>query len=304
MTEDSIPGRGPRPSALRLYSLIGLMVLLWAMNFIIGKVALREFPPLLLAGMRTAMAGLFILPVYAWRRRKRPERSSWKRSELPTLLFLGVVGVALNQMFFVLGLHYTSVSHSSILMGMTPVLVLLIASGVGQEKITRKKLAGLGTAIAGVTVLARHAPEGSGASLLGDFFILLAALTFALFAVFGKRATENHGSVMVNTFAYVGGGLMLMPMTLWQASGFAFGQPGVAAWASLFYMAMFPSLVCYLIFYYALAYMPASKLSAFGYFQPLIATTGGALLLAEPVTATLVAGGGLVLAGVYVAERV
>jgi drug/metabolite transporter (DMT)-like permease len=49
--------------------------------------------------------------------------------------------------------------------------------------------------------------------------------------------------------------------------------------------------------------MAASRVSAFGYLQPLIATTGAALILKEPVTATLVAGGALVLAGVFVSER-
>jgi drug/metabolite transporter (DMT)-like permease len=283
--------------------LIGLMVLFWAMNFLIGKVALREFPDTLLAGLRVSLAGALISPVYAFRSRKAPASGEWRRDELPALIFLGFVGVALNQLCFIMGLHRTSVAHASLLMGMTPVMVLLIAAVIGQERITTKKVVGLAISLAGVAVL-NHAPsKASGATPLGDLFIFLAATTFALFTVFGKRTTVRHGSVTVNTFAYVGGAMILSPVTIWQASRFAFSGLSAAAWASLLYMALFPSLICYLIYYYALTYIRASRISAFSYLQPLLATTLAALILKEPVTSGLVAGGALVLAGVYVVER-
>jgi drug/metabolite transporter (DMT)-like permease len=236
LTDGGSRGADSHPSALRLYSLIGLMVLFWAMNFLIGKVALREFPDMLLAGLRVSLAGALISPVYAFRSRKAPASGEWRRDELPALIFLGFVGVALNQLCFIMGLYRTSVAHASLLMGVTPVMVLLIAAVIGQERITTKKVVGLAIALAGVAVL-NHAPsKASGATLLGDFFIFLAATTFALFTVFGKRTTVRHGSVTVNTFAYVGGAMILSPVTIWQASRFAFSGLSAAAWASLLYM--------------------------------------------------------------------
>jgi drug/metabolite transporter (DMT)-like permease len=209
----------------------------------------------------------------------------------------------MNGLFFVTGLHRTSVAHSSILMGMTPLFVLLIAAGIRLEKMTASKIVGMLIAIGGVVVLSHTPSKVSGATLTGDFFVLLAALSFALFAVFGKRATVSHGSVTVNTFAYLGGGLMLSPITVWQAWQFSFSGLSLTAWASLLYMALFPSLICYLIFYYALTFIAASRVSTFGYLQPPIATLLAVILIDEPVTKALVAGGALVLTGVYVTER-
>lgn len=301
----SEPGqhKGARPSSLRLYSLIALMVFFWAMNFLIGKVALREFPPLFLAGMRVSLAGALILPVYLLMRRRDPTRMSWSRSELPRFLFLALMGVAVNQLSFVVGLNYTSVAHSSILMAQTPLFVLLLAAITGQERITAKRVAGMVTAIGGVAVLTATPAKASGAGLLGDAWIVMAALSFALFTVFGKQITARHGSVTVNMFAYVGGAILLSPATLWYARDFSFAQVSVKGWLSFVYMAVFPSLVCYLIFYYALTYIPASRVSVFSYLQPLLATSAAALLLGEPITAGLVIGGALVLAGVFIAER-
>ncbi len=303
MTEGSHREALGHPSPWRLYSLIGLMVMLWAMNFLIAKVALREFPAPLLSGLRVTLAAILIFPVYLWRRLRAPDGGEWTREELPALFLLGVAGVGLNQLFFVTGLARTSVAHASLLMGMTPVLVLVMAASLGQEKLRARKLVGLAIALSGIGVLNSAPAKGSGVTALGDLLIVGAAATFALFTVFGKRVTVRHGSVTVNTLAYSAGALVLSPITIWQGSQFSFGSPSVWAWLGLVYMALFPSVVCYLIFYYALTYIPASRVSAFSYFQPLLATSMAAVFLGEPVTTALVAGGALVLAGVYVTER-
>jgi len=82
------------------------------------------------------------LPVYLWRRLRAPDGGEWTREELPALFLLGVAGVGLNQLFFVTGLARTSVAHASLLMGMTPVLVLVMATSLGQEKLRARKLVG------------------------------------------------------------------------------------------------------------------------------------------------------------------
>jgi drug/metabolite transporter (DMT)-like permease len=303
LTEDGSPENVRRPSGVKLYGLILLMILLWAMNFLISKIALREIPPMLLAGMRTALAGVLILPVYFWRRRRDPGRTSWSRDEFPVLLFLGLVGVALNQFFFVVGISRTSVAHAAFIIGTTPLLVLALSAVVGHEKLAAMKSAGMLIALSGVMFLNLAPSKSPGATAAGDALILLSSLCFAVFTVAGKRATQNHGAVAVNTVAYVGGALALSPLTMWQAWRFPFAAVSWTAWACLCYMAVFPSLVCYLIYYYALTHISASRLSAFGYLQPLIATTAAAFILREPVTTAIVAGGAMVLAGVFVSER-
>ncbi|MGH9630887.1 MAG: EamA family transporter, partial [Bryobacteraceae bacterium] len=104
-------GTSSGASPWRLYSLISLMTFLWAINFIIGKYVLREIPALLTFGLRTTIAGAIIWPVYIWRARGSSSRR-WSRRDIPILLCLGLLGVVLNQMFFILGLSHTSVAHA------------------------------------------------------------------------------------------------------------------------------------------------------------------------------------------------
>lgn len=290
-----------RPSHLRLYGLISIMVLSWSLNYIIGKIALREFPALLLSGVRTTMAGIFMLPVYYLNRKGREEVVG--TSDRWVLIALSLLGVVLNQVLFVLGLSRTSVAHASILAGSSPIIVLVISSFSGQERITARKLAGMAIAVLGVGVLQSAPSNGSGPTLLGDTLILLGSTAFALFTVIGKRFTHAFSTVTVNTYAYVGGALMLLPMTLWQSAGFGFSHVSLAAWMSVLFMAAFPSVICYLIYYYVLKYIPASRASAFSYLQPVIATLVAIPVLGEHVTTLLVGGGALTLTGVYVTER-
>lgn len=282
------------------YALLGLMVVLWSLNFIVGKVVLRELPPLLASGLRIAGAGVVMLPVYALgeRRRALPERR-----DLPLLAVLGVVGIAMNQVLFLLGLKRTTVAHAALIFGLTPLLVLLVAAAAGQERITARKVAGMLVALAGVLVLQHKASNGPAATAAGDLLVLAGATAFALFTVFGKPLAGRYGTILMNTIGYVAGALVLAPLVAYEALHFPLGEVSRTAWAGIAYMALFPSVVCYLIFYHALKHLAASRLVALAYLQPLLATLMAIAMLGERVTSAIAAGGALVLAGVWVAER-
>ncbi len=290
-----------RPSNGRLYLLLALMLLLWSFNYIVGKVALREFPPVLLAALRNVLAGILIIPLYLCR--QGGDRSVWSWRELRLLVPLGLCGVALNQLFFILGLSRTSVAHTGIINALAPMLVLMLAAALGQERISPRKIAGMGIALGGIVVLQLGRVQGSNVTLLGDFFVLLGALSFAAFTVIGKSVTLRHRGLTVNMIAYVSGAICMFPLILWQGPHFHFDRVSALGWCSIFYMAAFSSIAAYLIYYYALTYIAASRVSGFSYLQPLVATLMAVPLLREPVSSGLLLGGSLALAGVYVTER-
>jgi drug/metabolite transporter (DMT)-like permease len=291
-----------------LYALISAMVLLWSANFIIAKVALREFPPSLLGALRIGLAGVFLAPVYFIKARAAGQRM-WPSRGLSLLIFLAACNVG-NQLLFLIGLNRTSVAHSSLIIGMGPIFILVIAAIIGLERITVRKAAGMSIALAGVAVLAQQAlgqrTPGSvqmEATLAGDAITAVACMMFSLFAVYGKKATEIYGTVAVNGFAYMCGAVLLAPVVLWQARQFPFAQVSAAGWSSLIYMALFPSAICYLIYYYALSRISASRVSAFIYLEPVIATLIAVAFLGERITAPLIASGTVIFTGVYLTER-
>src|SRR5205823_9653880 len=128
-------------------------------------------------------------------------------------------------------------------------------------------------------------------------------LTFALFTVLGKPLTRRHTAATVNTFAYVSGAIVLSPVTVWQMASFPLSRISGAGWLCALYMALFPSIAAYLIYYYALTHISASRVASFSYLQPVFATAMAVFLLDERLTAPVVAAGIGILLGVYITER-
>ena len=295
------------PHAL-LYFLIAVMVTFWSANYAAGKILMREVPSVLAAGLRITLAALFMTPLYAWQQ----GTSSWFNRDWPTLLALGVFGVTMNQFFFMVGLSRTSVSHSALLIGMTPVFVLLIAAAIRQERAAwevewqDQRFAWACTQVcpevSDITWRAfwRTAVDGRPGNNLCSWAIYQ---HFALFTVFSKNISTRHSPVTVNAWCYFSGALALAPSTLWEARDFAFARVSVAAWLCLLFMALFPSTICYLIYSYALTHIPASRVAAFSYIQPVLATLLAVATIGERVTLPLVAGGAVIFSGVYLTER-
>lgn len=287
-----------RPSQTKLYLLIGLMTFIWALNYIVAKAVSRHMPLLTLAALRTVVAGLCVLPVFLMKGEGR-----WQRSDLPALLTLGLCGVAMNQIFFVMGMGQTSVAHAAIIAALAPVQVLVLAAIRGQERLSPLKIGGLAIAFAGVGLLQLSKGSAAGATPRGDLFIYLSTLLFAGFSVFGKDYTIRLGTFTMTGFAYMLSGVAMLPVVVLTGQGVQWGQLPWTVWAGILYMASCSSVLAYLIFYYALTWVPASRIAAFSYSQPILASLLGWLLLGESLTMAVVGSAALVLMGVMLVER-
>ena len=293
--------RPPSISRLRLYLLLGLMVLLWSGNFVGGKLALHEFLILTLGGLRIVLAAFFLVTYFVARRGVagfQVLRREWK-----LLGLLALFGIVFNQLFFIAGLKYTSVAHSSLIICLSPGFVLIIARLRGLEQFTALKIAGLAISMAGVAVLAGEQQPGRGPTLLGDLLTLTAALAFACYVVLGKEITPRFDSLSLTTFIYALGALIFLPITV--GSLLADGLPAASgtAWLAVGYMVVCGSVGSYLIFYYALRFISATHMAALAYLQPVIAILLGLALLGEQVTGHLLVGAAVVFLGVYLTEK-
>jgi drug/metabolite transporter (DMT)-like permease len=308
--------KGRAPSRPVIASLIGLIVVIWAVNFIAAKIGLRSLPPLTMASFRICAAGVVMVPFYLGLKRLRlaafaggdgEREQRFTRRDAWRFLYLGFFGVSVNQFCFTLGLHYTSVSHSAVIVGMGPIYTLILAVLLRLERATWHKTVGMVIAFTGIAVMASEGGIAAhSASLLGDAITMTGSMGFATYAVLGKRVAGEYDALTMTAYNHFAGALVVLPLAIHQA--LTLGAAGNwrtvpwQAWVSILYMGLFGSAVAYVLYYWLLRYLEASQLSAFTYLLPVLASILGILTLGEKGSWTQVLGGALALGGVYWTE--
>ena len=309
------PSDGHRPSNSILYSCITLIMLIWSVNYLTTKYALRFFPPLTMASFRVVTAAAFMLLFYpvaarlpAFSADLKAHKQKRTLRDIFTFAYLGFFCVSLNQMCFTVGLRYTSVAHSSIILGMGPIYALILAVLFRLEKLTWGKAFGMAVSFSGVAILAsasggvtRHSP-----TLAGDFITLCGSLAFAFYVVLGKRVAGNYDALTMTTWNYLLGAVLVLPIAIHQAIAFGPLTSWQAipwqAWACFAFTAIFSSALAYLFYFWLLRYLQASQLSAFTYFLPVAATILGILFLGERGSLAELLGAALALLGLFLTE--
>lgn len=274
---------------------------IWSGNYIAGKITLAHLGALSIVAFRFQISAAVLLGIYLAQRQRTPLR----RGDLWTFVYVGFFGYAVNQGCFVLGLAHTTSEHSVVIIAMGPIVILLLASVLELEKLTAAKSLGMAISFFGVLLL--ETEQGSpmrSPLLLGDLITLGGTLGFAMYTVLGKKVAAAYDSLSMNTFNAVVAAVLFLPLAVHQGTRLDWKSVGWAGWAGLFYMAVFSGVAGFLLFYWLLRHMDASRVVAINYFQPVVVFLLSIPFLGEHPTMRLLASAALVLLGVYLAEHV
>ena len=251
---------------------------------IFGKLALGSIPPFVLAAIRVTAAAAMLEVV---RRLSPTERIA--ASDRGLLIVLALLGVSFNQMLFILGLSMTTAINTSILISAIPVFTLAAAVVLGREATTARAFAGIVLAGAGALVLLNAERfEWSSRYFRGDLLILANARYRAVTFV---AAVFRWGAVAII--------LAAVPALL------HFSPRGVApvAWWSLAAIIVFCTVIPYLLNSWALARTHASRVAAYVFLQPVIASALAMAVLGERPTGRTAVAAALIFAGLAVTLR-
>jgi drug/metabolite transporter (DMT)-like permease len=270
----------------------GALVLMGGLNFPSVKTTVQELAPMWGAGVRFAAAGLLLLAIMAVRRLPLPRG----RALVGTLLFGGLSFGA----FYALA--YWAIEHipagaASVLLASTPLLTFIAAVLHGLEGFRWLTLAGALIAIAGIGIMVGGVGTGT-LPLLPVLAALGGALCGAEAAVVAKKFPPVPPLVMNAVGMTVGAAITLALSFLLREAHIVPSR--AATWAGLIYLILIGSMVLFGTYLFVLRRWTASGTSYAFVLFPLVAVVFAALFQGERITGGLVAGGGLVLAGVYV----
>jgi drug/metabolite transporter (DMT)-like permease len=267
--------------ALVLSALIAVQVL-FVINYIVSKIVVGSFPPLVWASARIIISAAIMVLIAIVLKRKRPE-GGWKF--FGPLTIFALLGTVINQSSFLVGLKYTTSTNSAVLNTLIPVFTLLIVTLRGQESITVRKIIGFISAFAGVLVLRRVENLSlSDQTMIGDLLTILNCLSYALFLSYGKKFLERYDALWATSWLFIYGsvGLTMLAAPDW----INFTMPVVDShlFAAMLFAILGATLLTYFLNFWALAHARSSHVALFIYIQPVITALLAWLFQNEPIT--------------------
>ena len=288
-------------SHARAHAALLLMVVIWAVNFSVAKVALEELSPLAFNALRFPLAALLL---YAIMRARGPVPMP-TRAEWPGVLALGLLGNLLYQMFFIFGLDRTRAGNASLLLASTPIITALLSAALGHERVKPRVWAGVFATFGGILLVVlggRAAAEAGQATIVGDLIMFGASIAWAFYTVGSRPLVARHGALPVTAWTLWIGSAGLVIAGVRDTLRVAWEEVGALTWVAVVYAGVLSIGVAYIIWYYGVEKLGNTRTSAYSNLVPVIALAVAWLWLGEVPTAAQVAGMVVILSGVSVAQ--
>jgi drug/metabolite transporter (DMT)-like permease len=304
---------------------------MWGSSYAVVKVALEELPPPLLGALRITLATGLIWLALLWQARRavphpptpspiatregetREGLGGWRakerrripRRDVLKMLGLGFLGLAIDYLLAYWGVSLSTATDASLMIIGEVIFTTLLGVWLLGERLSRRKLLGIAAGVAGVvTLVLGSVSAGAGAAgglarAAGDLLILGGLLGASFYGVLGARLSRTYGPLRMLGYAYAGAMLLWAPLLLWYIASGTFPAISARAILGVVYLAVVTSCICQLVWFHVLRYTGANTGAITLFVQPLVGSLLGLLVLREPVTVALIAGGALIFAALY-----
>jgi len=280
-----------RPLALLLLAIANII---WGSSHAVGKVATELFDPLLLAGLRVVVATMVFWGLRIGGIAPAEQLPNMQRFQLAAL---GLIAVAAAQMLDYSGLALTTATDSSLMIIGEIIFTAILAVIIAKEYLGWQRSIGLAIGIVGVVILtlggapnSEYAPNRA----LGNTLVLAALFCESLFTVVGASLAQRYHPMTVMRWTYTGSLVIWVPLILYTVMSGTFPSVGWDAWLAVAYVAIFTSVISYLLWFWVLR-SAGSSLGAISLFiQPIVGSLIGLFILQEGTSPGLYMGAVLI----------
>ncbi len=296
-----IPALRRGPLVARATLGLALVVVIWAVNFSVIKVALVELPPLAFNALRFPLAGITL---YLLLRSAGPVplpqgADRWR------VLGLGLLGNMIYQIFFITGLEHAHAGIASLLLAGTPVMTAILSAAVGHEHVGPRMWAAVAATFGGMAlvVLGGQLPGGGGAPLWANLLMLCASASWAVYTVGSSRLIERYGPLAFTAWTLWWGAAGLFLTGIPQLLSLDFAHVSAATWGGVAYSGVLSIALAYSLWYYGVRHLGNTRTAVFNNLVPVAALAVAWAWLGEVPTAFQLAGAAVIIAGVSLGGR-
>ncbi|HKR07408.1 MAG TPA: DMT family transporter [Bacteroidia bacterium] len=243
--------------------------LIYGANYSIAKKVMPEYISpfgfivvrVVCAAIMFFIAGLFV--------KEKIEKKYFKK-----LILCALFGVALNQLLFFWGLSKTAPINAALMMTTNPIMVLVMAHFILNEKIAWLKIIGIVAGIAGASTLIVFGKQVSLTSetAIGDCMVLVNSLSFAIFLIMVKPLMMKYHVVTIMKWVFLFGAFMALPFGFEQCMDARWSELTFNLWMGVIYVVAGTTFIAYFLNVIALKHLSPSVVSFYIYLQPVFAT--------------------------------
>jgi len=286
------------------YAKLVAAMFFWGGTWIAGRIIAREVSaPLGIAAIRFVVTAMVLAAALLLSGRTLPRLRSSR--EWGVVCGLGFFGIFLYGLCFFYGLQHITAGRGALVVALNPVVIVLAAWLFGHERMNRRKALGSAIALAGcLTVIGNGNPLAliQGTVGVGEWLIIGCVLSWAAYTFIGRQATKTLSPLATTLYGSLVGAAFLGIAALVQgdmAPAIWSGQ----VWAAMLFLAIFGTAIAYTWFTEAVHQLGAGHASIFINLVPVFAVLQAALLLDERLGLSVLVGGLLVIAGVWLTTQ-
>ncbi len=274
---------------------------MWALNFSVAKIALREIDPYSFNVLRFIFAFLILYSVA----KKRGVSIKVKKEHFWKMIGLGILGNLVYQLAFIIGLNYTYSSNAAVMLGTIPIWVALFSQFFSDEKLTPITTIGIFLAflgICGIITGGENPISFESETFTGDLIIIFAAMVWSTFTILSKKYLRIYNSTQFSTFMSLIGLISLTIIGLPSLITLNWGAISAISYAGVLYSGLLSVGIAYLIWNNGVHKLGAVRTSAYQNLVPVLGLIFGAIILDEQLTLFQYIGALFVIAGIILAR--
>jgi drug/metabolite transporter (DMT)-like permease len=271
--------------------------------YVTMRPAVEAAGPITLAFLRLLIGFAMVAPAGLGARGAGAARLS--AGDHRTLFWMGFVGFTLAMALAHWGLAWSTATNAALLVATEPIALIALAPIVLGERLTRREGWGTALALVGATVIVVNGVPGLTVSIAphwrGDLLLLLSGVCFAAYSLLGRPVLAHFPSIRVTAWSFLWGVVTTAPLAAveWRVGSRA---PWTAvSVAAVLYLGIVITGLGYLVWNWALERVSAARAAIYLNAQPLVGALLGVAWLGEPMSVFTVAGGGLVILGLWLA---
>ena len=267
--------------------------MVWGSNFVFGKILVQYFSPSLLTMLRLFFIVLFLIGLSSY----KIHFNRLNHTDLLAVIFLGIIGVFINQWSFFVGLQTADPTTSALILATTPILTGFLAAVFLKEKLTIRMLMGSVMAIIGIYFVVT---TGNPASLhidKGLLWIVITMITFAIMIIMTRLLSQRIDPLSITLYSNIVGFIVSIPFAFLLDTPLRISTK-LSDWAFLIGTAVVVHGIANLIWNKNIRHVDASKASILSNLEPFVAMIMGLILLYKPITGAEILGSLFIVGGV------